>query len=127
VIVPARIPSVIRSRASGFASWPQVACTPPWRVGPGGDRGDPPGGTPSASAVSTVSAPKRSAAAGRPCGARDRSCSANPGPWVPGWAPLNDDDPAALIKLVGSDRSEDNRNRIHINRMIAHSHCSVGR
>jgi DNA-binding MarR family transcriptional regulator len=31
----------------------------------------------------------------------------------------------APIKIVGSDRSEDKRNRIHINKGIAHSPCSV--
>ena len=39
--------------------------------------------------------------------------------------PLNDDDRAALtlalIKIVGSDRSEDSTNRIHFNNVIAHS------
>jgi DNA-binding MarR family transcriptional regulator len=44
---------------------------------------------------------------------------------------LNDDDRAlvtvALIKVVASDRSEDNRNRIHVNNVIAHSPCVVGR
>jgi hypothetical protein len=39
--------------------------------------------------------------------------------------PPNDDDRAvptvALIKIVGSDHSGDNRNRIHINNVIAHS------
>ena len=34
---------------------------------------------------------------------------------------------AAPIKIVGSDRSEDNRNRIHINKVIAYSACSVRR
>jgi hypothetical protein len=45
--------------------------------------------------------------------------------------PLNDDDRAvltvALPKIVGSDRSEDKRNRIHINKVIAHSPWSVRR
>jgi hypothetical protein len=33
---------------------------------------------------------------------------------------------AAVIKLVGSDHSEDSGNRIHINMVIAHSPCSAG-